>query len=90
MFGFPLIADRKLSGVDAVKLSIKAGKANFSGILLLLLLNAALGLVGVLACYVGVFFLMPISMASYAVAYRKVFPELPPTVLSPPPTGWAA
>src|SRR5258706_5985952 len=39
MFAFPLIADRGLSGLDATKLSIKAGKANFGGILSLLLLN---------------------------------------------------
>ena len=92
IFAFPLIADRNLSGVDAVKLSIKAGRANFGGILLLLLLNAALGVVGVLCCYVGVFFLMPVSLASYAVAYRRVFPEIPQGLASPPPppASWAA
>ena len=92
MFAFPLIADRGLSGLDAVKLSIKAGKANFGGILRLTLLNAALGILGVLACYVGVFFLMPISFASYAVAYRRVFPELSQNLASPPPppASWAA
>ena len=94
MFAFPLIADRHLSGLDAVKLSIKAGKANFGGILLLLLLNAGLGILGVLACYVGVFALMPISLAANAVAYRRVFPESTPNFASPPPPpepgGWAA
>lgn len=92
MFAFPLIADRGLPGLDAVKLSIKAGKANFGGILLLLLLNAGLGILGVLACYVGVFFLMPISLAAYAVAYRRVFPESTPGFTSPPPPpeSWAA
>lgn len=92
IFAFPLIADRGLSGLDAVKLSIKAGKANFVGVLLLILLNAAVGLLGVLACYVGVFFIMPISLASYAVAYRRVFPELSQRFASPPPppANWAA
>ena len=92
MFAFPLIADRGLSGLDAVKLSIKAGKANFGGILGLLLLNVAIGILGVLACYVGVFFIMPISMASYAVAYRRVFPEVSQNFASPPPppANWAA
>jgi hypothetical protein len=85
MFSFPLIADRGLSGLEAIKLSIKAGKANFGGILGLLLLNAALGVLGVLACYVGVFFLMPVSFASYAVAYRRVFPALSQNFPSPPP-----
>ena len=92
MFAFPLIADRGLSGLDAVKLSIKAGKANFGGILSLLLLNVAVGILGVLACYVGVFFIMPISLASYAVAYRRVFPEVSQNFASPPPppANWAA
>jgi hypothetical protein len=92
MFSFPLIADRGLTGLEAIKLSIKAGKANFGGILGLLLLNAAIGLLGVLACYVGVFFIMPISLASYAVAYRRVFPALSQNFASPPPPpgNWAA
>jgi hypothetical protein len=92
LFAFPLIADRGLTGLDAVKLSIKAGRANFGGILLLLLANAGLGMLGVLACYVGVFFIMPISLASYAVAYRRVFPEVFQNFASPPPppANWAA
>ncbi len=91
MLAFPLIADRGLSGLEATKLSIKAGKANFGGILSLLLLNAAIGILGVLACYVGVFFIMPISLASYAVAYRRVFPALSQNFASPPPppANWA-
>lgn len=92
MFAFPLIADRNLSGLDAVKLSIKAGKANFGGILALLLVNAGLGIIGVLCCYVGVFFVMPVSLASYAIAYRAVFPERSQNFASPPPppANWAA
>ena len=92
MFAFPLIADRGLSGLEAIKLSIKAGKANFGGILGLILLNVAIGMLGVLACYFGVFFIMPVSMASYAVAYRRVFPALSQNFASPPPppATWAA
>ncbi|HVS21697.1 MAG TPA: hypothetical protein VHD88_07600 [Pyrinomonadaceae bacterium] len=92
MFAFPLVADRNLSGLDAVKLSFKAGKANFGGVLGLLLLNAGLGIVGVLCCFVGVYFVMPVMFASYAVAYRRVFPEVTQTFASPPPppSSWAA
>src|SRR5258707_3036246 len=92
MFAFPLIADRGLSGLEAIKLSITAGKANFGAILSLLLLNFAIGILGVLACYIGVFFIMPISLASYAVAYRRVFPALSQNFASPPPppANWAA
>lgn len=92
MFPYALIVDRNLSGLDAVKTSIKAGMANFGGILGLLLLNFGLVIVGVLFCYVGAFLTMPISVASYAVAYRRVFGEGPQNVASPPPppSNWAA
>jgi hypothetical protein len=75
IFMYPLIVDKKLSGLDAVKTSINAAKANMGGVIGLTLLNTVLTFVGVLCCYVGAFAVMPVSMASYAVAYRKVFPE---------------
>jgi hypothetical protein len=94
MFAFPLVADRKLSGIDAVKLSFEACKANIGGVLGLLLLNTLFAIVGVLCCFVGVYFYLPVAFASYAVAYRRVFPEVPETFISPPPPpppgSWAA
>lgn len=93
MFAFPLVADRKMSGLDAVKLSIKAGRANMGGVLGLMLLNALFTIVGVLACIIGVYFYLPVAIASQAVAYRRVFPDIgqfgqyPPP---PPPQSWAA
>jgi hypothetical protein len=74
-FVYPLIVDRRLDGVDAVKVSARAAFANFWGILGLTLLNGILGLLGVMCCYVGTFFVMPISIAAVWVAYRQVFPE---------------
>jgi hypothetical protein len=72
-FAYALIVDRRLSGVEAVKLSVKAGLANFWGLLGLLLLNAAMSMAGVLLCYVGAFLVMPIGFAALANAYRNVF-----------------
>ena len=74
MFSYPLIVDRRLSGLNAVKTSARAVLANFGGVLGLLMLNMLLGIVGVLFCYVGAIFVMPISLAAWAVAYRQVFP----------------
>ena len=93
MFAFPLIADRNLSGVDAVKLSIKAARANLGGVCGLVLLCMGLAMLGVLCCYVGAFLVAPVSLAAYAVAYRRVFPGVsqnfaPPP--PPPPANWAA
>jgi uncharacterized membrane protein len=79
MFVYPLIVDRKLSGGEALRLSIRAGRANFMGLFGLVLLIGLLGLVGLLACYVGAIFVMPISFAAIVVAYQRVFspPEMP-------------
>jgi uncharacterized membrane protein len=92
LFAFPLIADRNLSGVDAIKLSIKAAKANFGGMLGLILINVGLGILGVLCCYVGALLIAPVTLGSYAVAYRRVFPEVSQNLASPPPPpgNWAA
>jgi uncharacterized membrane protein len=75
-FIYPLIVDRKLTGVQAIRTSIRAVRANLAGVLGLVLLIYLLDIVGVLACYVGWFFVMPIHFAAIAVAYRKVFPRL--------------
>ena len=84
-FSYPLIIDRKMSGLDAVKLSAKAALANFWPLLGLLLLNGLIGFAGVLLCYVGVFLALPLTFAAIAVAYEQVFglgevqgPILPP------------
>ena len=88
-FSYPLLVEHRLQGVEAVKLSARAAFANFWRLLGLSLLSGLLGFAGVLLCYVGVFFVMPISFAALAVAYEQVFgltstpiePDLPP----PPP-----
>ncbi|HEX8143292.1 MAG TPA: hypothetical protein VF553_11895 [Pyrinomonadaceae bacterium] len=74
IFTFPLIVDRRLKALDALKTSVKAVMANLGGVLGLMLLNMLLGLAGMLLCYVGAILLMPVSFASWAVAYRRVFP----------------
>jgi len=89
-FAYALIVDRRLSGIEAVKLSVKAGLANFWGLLGLMLLNTLLSMVGVLACYVGAFLVMPIGIAAMANAYRSVFglatgAARGPAYASPPP-----
>jgi uncharacterized membrane protein len=90
-FSYSLIADRKLQGLDAVKLSFRAAMANFWRLLGLALLTTFLQIGGVLLCYVGVIFVLPINFAAIAAAYEQVFglanpneqwSNLPP----PPPT----
>ncbi len=84
-FSYPLIVDRGMSGVDAVKLSAKAAMANFGRLLGLYLINAVLGFGGVLLCYVGMFFVLPITIGAMAIAYEQVFGLGQPTSNLPPP-----
>jgi uncharacterized membrane protein len=74
-FVYPLIIDRKLTGIQALKTSFAAVRGNLGGVLGLVLLNYLLTLVGLLACYVGAIFVLPIHFGAIAVAYRQVFPD---------------
>lgn len=91
MFSYPLIVDRQLGAVDAIKWSFRAAMANFWGLLGMSLLTGLLACAGVLLCYVGMFLIFPIQYGAIAVAYQRVFglseaaplsPHLPP----PPPS----
>jgi uncharacterized membrane protein len=72
-FAYPLIVDRKLQGFEAVKLSFKAAFANFWRLLGMVLLTSLLSILGLMACYVGMIFVMPIGYAAIAKAYEQVF-----------------
>lgn len=89
-FSYPLIIDRKMSGLDAVKLSAKAALANFWPLLGLLLLNGLIGFAGVLLCYVGIFLVLPVTFAAIAAAYEQVFGlgEVQGPILPPPPPSF--
>jgi hypothetical protein len=77
-FVYPLIVDRELTGVEAVKVSYRAVMGNFGGVIMILLLEFVLTLIGLLACYVGAIFVLPINFAMMMVAYRQVFPLIDP------------
>jgi len=73
IFVYPLIVDRKLSAIDAIKLSFRAALANFWRLLGMVILTSLMTAVGVLACYGGAFLVMPIGYAAIAKAYEQVF-----------------
>ena len=88
VFVYPLIVDRKLQAIDAIKLSFRAAMANFWRILGMMLLTGLMNILGVLACYVGAFLVMPIGYAAIAKAYEQVFglnEETQFSNLPPPP-----
>lgn len=72
-FTYPLIVDRGLSGFEAVRLSIRAALGNFFGVVGVVVLTQLLGMLGALACYVGMIFVVPITFAMVSVAYAQVF-----------------
>ena len=86
-FTYPLIVDRRMGGLDAVRTSAKAALANFWPLLGLLLLTGLLGFCGVLLCYVGMFLVFPVTFAAMSMAYKQVFgiKGEAPVVAGPPP-----
>lgn len=72
-FTFPLLADRALPGLDAVKASCRAALANFRGLLVLGLATFVLTFAGLLLCYVGALLLMPLTLGVHWIAYERVF-----------------
>jgi uncharacterized membrane protein len=92
-FTYPLIADRNLPGFEAVKLSFRAAFANFWRLLGLSLLGFLLNLLGLCACIVGVYLILPVTFAAMATAYEQVFglndPDQAFSNLPPPPPNFS-
>lgn len=86
MFSFPLIVDKNLSGIQAIKLSAKAvwknlgGIAGFIGVYFVVIFGATF-----ITCGIGAYFIMPVAMAAFTVVYRKVFPAMRRPNFEPPP-----
>lgn len=74
MFMYPLIVDRGMTGGRAAITSLKAAYANLGGVLMVSLMNAILSVLGLMMCYIGIVFVLPITYASCVIAYRQVFP----------------
>lgn len=89
-FSFPLIVDRNLGAIDAMKTSARAVWANLSGVAGMVVVNFALMFVGYLALCIGLYFVIPIMIAGNVVAYRRVFPslEMRPNAYPPPPSSY--
>ncbi len=85
MFSFPLIVDRNLSAVSAMKTSAKAVWKNLGGVGGLIAVNFGLMILGYLALCIGLYFVIPVMLASNVVAYRKVFPRTEIPNFDPPP-----
>lgn len=85
IFAFPLIVDRQLSGFEAVKTSARAVLKNLGGVAGLVGVSFLISIVGYLALCIGLYFVIPIMVAGFTVAYRKVFPAVDPLNRNNPP-----
>jgi uncharacterized membrane protein len=86
VFTHLLIVDRKLSGWDAIRLSMKASRQNLGGVVGFIVVQFVLSFLGLLAFIVGAYLVLPIIYAGTTVMYRKIFPaiDIPPNINVPP------
>jgi hypothetical protein len=96
-FAYQLVVDRQMSGWKAVKLSARAARANFGGVLGLVILDLVMVGMGIALCCVGLPFILPWTKSAWAIAYTEVFslapqnqPLAPPPYPPPPPAFGSA
>ncbi len=73
VFAFQLIADRKLTGTEAIKQSWAGAKLNFGGIVWYMLVNYFLLMLAAMACYIPAILLMPVSMGGLFLLYSDIY-----------------
>lgn len=87
LFVYPLIADRKLSGIEALRQSATAFFEHPGDVLRVVLLNGLLYVLSAICCCLGMYLLLPFLFASVWLAYRELFPDLDAPVTTPAPAG---
>lgn len=80
-FTYAILAEHAVDGLTALRLSARAARMNFWGVLGLVLLVALISLVSAFLCLLPIVFLMPFLVGAAWIAYRKVFGEPPPGAL---------
>ncbi len=84
MFALPLVADKRMDGIEAMKLSFETLKDEWlmAGVFWLVMGLIAMG--GAIVCGVGLLVAGPVILLAQALLYRAYFPETA-TVPAPPP-----
>lgn len=92
-FAVPLVMEQNLRVGEALMTSAKAAFGNLGGLILLIILNAMVALLGLLAICVGLIVAIPVIYGANAVAYRYVFPYVDrqnDNMAPPPPTAYGS
>lgn len=94
-FTFPLILERNMGVIDAMKTSIEVTKPNLLMFTLFAIVVQLIGSAGTYACYIGLLATYPLMFTIHAVAFRDCFgvpgarsfaQQLPPaSIYAPPP-----
>ena len=98
-FIYQLIADRNASAIEALTQSVRAGLRNFFPLIGLFIIEGLMTFAGALLCGVGIFFVIPILVATNFAAYLRVFgrptsfaqnlPPPPPVFGTQPNSGYS-
>ena len=95
VFTYPLIVERNMGVIEAMKTSIAMTKPSMGQFVLFAFIVNLIASAGSSACYVGFLVTYPLMFTTYAVAFRDCFgvegarrftPQLPPpSIYAPPP-----
>ena len=86
LFVFPLIVDRGTGPWESVKLSARAVWHNLGPLCGMLFVHYLLAMLGVCACYVGAFLVMPLTFGALFTVYHEIFNSpvnVPPATCNP-------
>jgi hypothetical protein len=72
-FALPLVADRRMGFWAAMETSRRVVSRHWFGILIYGLVVGILGMLGILACVVGIIFTLPMCFCMFVVAYEDIF-----------------
>ncbi|MFY9610918.1 MAG: zinc-ribbon domain-containing protein [Blastocatellia bacterium] len=87
-FTLPLMIDRNLGVIEAMKASYEMAKPNLLMFTLFAFVVQLIGSVGTYACYIGLLATLPLIFTMTAVAYRDCF-GMEGAALLPPAEPWA-
>ena len=73
LFVFPLIVDRGTGPWESVTLSARAAWHNFGPLCGMLFVHYLVSILGVCACYIGAFLIMPLTFGALFSVYHEVF-----------------
>lgn len=83
-FVVPLIVDRQMTAIPAIKLSFKAVSNNLAGILIMSVAYSIISFAATCACLIPVFFFYPIAFGAIVILYHDIFDgiekSVPPAV----------